>query len=378
MHSRVKQILGGAACLGVALAATLPAQAAKKPGQIGQWGLETVQHIDQDYWIPSRGLYADSMKPGEPPNPKSPAFMWGNGVEFSALNAAARLDPKTYIPEVRRMIDAIDKYWVVDHGVGGYEVLPRPNPTDRYYDDNAWVVLDLADAYDLTHDPAILQRDKDTFQFVDSGEDTVLGGGIYWHEQKKDGKNTCVNAPAICGALRLYQITHDPTYLATAQRLYTWTNAHLQDTDGLYFDNINIKGDIGKAKFSYNTALMIRANTLFYQITHQKKYLTEAERVAQAAMAKWVVADTGAFQGDAAFANLLSDSFLFLYQQNHDQPLLTAVRNALTYLHISVRDANGNYGGNWDKQADPAGPFGLLAEASAARGYCEAAPLLDR
>lgn len=341
---------------------------------IRQWGLEDIRHIDAAFWIPTRGLYADEITPGQPPSANKPAFLWGCGVQLSALNAAARLDRAAYVPEVHRYITALDDYWVVSQGIGGYEVLPKPRPPDRFYDDNEWIVLDLADAYDLTRDPKILQKAQQTFRFVLSGEDGTLGGGIYWHEKERNTKNTCSNAPAIVAALRLYQITHEPAYLTTARRLYAWTNAHLQDTDGLFFDHVDADGTVHKEKWSYNSALMIRANALLSQVTHNKRCLTEAQRIARAAEARWVQPETGAIADNAAFAHLLSESFLFLYDQDHDPHHLAVVHRALDFLHARVRDADGNYGDHWDKPRKPQSRVPILAEASGARGNLIAAP----
>ena len=56
--------------------------------------------------------------------------------------------------------------------------------------------------------------------FVLSGEDARVGGGIYWRENERKSKNTCVNAPAIVSGLRLYEVTKRPEYLDHARRLY--------------------------------------------------------------------------------------------------------------------------------------------------------------
>ena len=271
------------------------ANAQSTPTNTTQWGLDALKQIRSEFYLPDRQLYADEIKNGEAASPKKPAFMWGCGVQLSALAAAAPLDPvwKT------RMTDyalALDKYWNQppgDNSIGGYDVLPVPKPFDRYYDDNEWVVLALAEAYDVIADPAMKTRAERAMQFVLSGEDKKLDGGIYWRESDKASKNTCSNGPAICAALRLYQITRKPDYLTTARRLYAWTNAHLQDEDGLYWDNIKLNGRVDKTKWTYNTALMLRANCLLYQETHEKPYLAEAERLARAAEAHWVKPETG-------------------------------------------------------------------------------------
>ncbi len=127
-------------------------------------------------------------------------------------------------------------------------------------------------------------------QFVLSGEDQTLGGGIYWRENEKKGKNTCVNAPAIVAAAELYQITRDQKYLETAKRLYSWTRAHLQDPqDGLYYDNIGLGGNVAKFKLTYNSGLMIRANVELYRATGDMTYLNEARRIANSSINQWFI-----------------------------------------------------------------------------------------
>lgn len=346
-----------------------------------EWGMDALARIDKTLGMPALGLYAEEFLPAQPsPLGKlavmssQPAFMWGCGVQLSALIAAAALDPAGCLPLAQRYAEALSVYWIEHNGLGGYDVQPRPNPSDRYYDDNVWIVLALADLADLTQDGQWRERAVQTMQFVLSGEDETLDGGLYWRENERRSKNTCSNAPAIAAALRLYQGTSDPAHLATAQRLYAWTNAHLQDTDGLFFDAIGIDGSVHKKKWSYNSALMIRANTLFYEITHEPSLLAEAQRIARAAQSYWVRPETGALADEATFAHLLSESLLYLCDQDHDAGRFAAVRGALDFLHAHARSAQGDYGSRWDAPPDPAKAVSLLSQASAARGFLAAAP----
>jgi rhamnogalacturonyl hydrolase YesR len=362
-----------------AIAAVLPglilvscAASGRAQGDFRQWGKETLTRIQTEYGL-AGDLYADEAVVGISRGEK-PAYMWGCGVQLSALAAAARLDRRTYIPVLRRYISALETYWVENRGQHGYNVLPVPSPTDRFYDDNVWMTLALCETYEVTRDAQYRDRAVEVFRFVLSGEDDRLGGGIYWHEQERNLKGACSNGSATAAALRLYQITRKQDYLAIARRLYDWTNAHLQDRDGLFFDAIEMDGKIRPMKWSYNTALMLRANCLFYAITHEKKYLDEAERVAQAAEAHWVRQDTGAIADECWFAHLLSEAFLFLYDQDNDARWRRDVRRALTFLHDNARDPNGYYGKRWDTPLPNAQErVPLLYEASAARAYLFAA-----
>src|SRR5688500_9897790 len=57
---------------------------------------EVTQHIQQDYWNPRTGLYAHGL------DDRKPEAMWGNGVMFSALVAAAKHEPRIYRPIMSR------------------------------------------------------------------------------------------------------------------------------------------------------------------------------------------------------------------------------------------------------------------------------------
>jgi uncharacterized protein YyaL (SSP411 family) len=58
----------------------------------------------------------------------------------------------------------------------------------------------------------------------------------------------------------------------------------LQSPQGLYYDNIKIPSlKLDSAIYTYNTGTMLQSNVLLYQITKNKKYLKEAQRIASAA-----------------------------------------------------------------------------------------------
>ena len=123
---------------------------------------------------------------------------------------------------------------------------------------------------------------------------------------------------------------------------------------------------------------MLRANCLFSAITREKSYLQEAERIARAAETQWVRPETGAFADGAAFAHLLSESFLSLYHQNHDMHWRDLVNRALTFLHAKVRDGEGRYGEHWDAPVTVnLDKVGLLSQASVARAFLVASDSPD-
>ena len=348
-----------------------PESAAESPAY-RQWGRETLEVLQQDFWLPETKLYAEkaNLETGKPDHP---AFMWGVGVQLSAMAAASQLEPDTYLKPLRDYADQIQVYWLKHDGIEGFDVQPGPKASDRYYDDNAWLVLALAEVFEVTKDKKYLDRSAATFRFVMSGEDDKLGGGLYWREVEKKSKNTCTNAPAIVSALRLHQLTKDDKHLETAKRLCTWTCKTLQDTDGLFWDNIRLDGRVDRRKFSYNSALMIRANCLLHEITGEATYLKEAQRVAAAAEKQWI-RDSGAMSDSGRFAHLLLESLLELHRRDKDPRWHQVVGRCLGHLHGTMRDAKGRYPHRWDRTwGGPMRETMLLNQASPARIYWLAA-----
>ena len=343
------------------------------------WGTSTLGTIQRDFELKNRpGYFADEIKTSRP-NEGGPVFMWGAGVQLAALAEAARHDSPKWKDPLKRYSDMLLTYWNTGNGTEGYDVLPIPKPLDRYYDDNEWVVLGLLDANEATKDPVYLERAEKTMQFVLSGEDNKLGGGIYWKETELASKNTCSNAPAIAGALRLYQATRKRAYLETAKRLYAWVNVNLQDIDGLYFDNIKLNGEIEKTKWCYNSALMIRSNVLMYRVTKDRKYLVEAQRIANAAEEKWIDKDTGAIKQGSQFAYLLCEDFIYLYEQSKNKRYLNDTLRALDFVHAKCLTSNGYYSQEWDKPvSEPLQKVRLIDMASAARAFLVAATAVKK
>ena len=326
---------------------------------------------------------AKRYHPSYPMDPKALPydFMWGNGVQFTALVGAEREDPAKYKTLLYDFFDGLQGYWDPAVAVPGYNAYcSGPNGTDKYYDDNEWVVLGLVEAYQDTHDARFLQRARETQKFVLSGWDDVLGGGIYW-KLDHQGKNTCSNAPAAAAALRLDQVAGDRDQLPWALKIKTWLNGKLQDVDGLYWDNVNLKGDIGKAKWTYNTGLMIRTNVLLFQLRHDRAALAEARREADAGLAAWTDPATGSLQkteDSPRFTHLFCEALLRLYDVTHDLTYLDAVRRQAAFGYRYARDPQGGYWDHWTTTPHkPNERKSLIENASAARLFWLLTPYQD-
>jgi len=234
------------------------------------------------------GFKADYLNNSEQASQqKKYAYLWPFWGSFSAVNALMELPKKK-----REFQNILDQKVLL--GLAGYRdqkrlpvgyasYLNNAPVSDRFYDDNIWLGIDFTDSYLSTKNQAYLTKAKEVWAFVMSGEDDLLGGGIYWCEQKKESKNACSNAPASVFALKMYEATNDNHYLEEGRRLYHWTKEKLEDpNDGLFWDNMSLNGHIDKAKYSYNSGQMLQAAALLYRLTQEKQYLMDAQKLGEA------------------------------------------------------------------------------------------------
>lgn len=322
--------------------------------------------IQSHYYDATTGLYRPWYPVKTDANPYD--FMWGNGVQLSSLVRAVRHDSTEYRPILNQFGKGLRKYWDDSAAIPGFDAyLTSPGHSDKYYDDNAWLVIGFAEAYEVTGDKSYLEWAKETQTQVLSGWDDALGGGIYWHESH-ESKNTCSNAPAATGALCLYRWTDDESYLEWAKKIRTWVRANLMDTDGLFWDNVNLQRRIDKTKWTYNTALMIRTDVLLYEFTKDRQYLADARVSADAGIKAWADPETGAIANTARFNHLFSEALLRLYDASNESRYLNVVRAHAAFGDRYVRDPNGGYGNAWarDTHSQDA-PKELIENASAAR-----------
>ena len=306
----------------VALAA---ACAAAAPADAPLWrprAQEVMQYLQGTFWDPKDGLYRRSVSDG------NPDYLWPNGVAFSALVAATRHQPQAYGPVLDRFFRALDRYWDARARIPGYEPAPtRGGGNDKYYDDNAWMVITFLEAYEVTRDRKYSARAAETLTFVLSGWDDELGGGIWWHERHKDGtKNACINAPAAVACLRMARFQQAEPNTAWAEKLVAWTRGHLQDRDGLFEDRqVVATGEVKRGKLTYNTALMIRALLGLHARTGKADCLDEARRIGAAS--DWFVGAQGAYRDDVKWSHLMVEADLELYRATRDPRLMERARN---------------------------------------------------
>ena len=291
---------------------------------------------------------------------------------YLASEDQARPNPYSYLWPFSGTLSAVNT--ILEEDASYINTAPA---SDRFYDDNVWLGIDFCDIYESKGDKKYLAQAEMIWKFIESGTDDVLGGGIYWCEQKKHSKNTCSNAPGTVYALKLYAATGDGRYLKQGKGLYAWTKEHLLDTgDGLYFDNVSLDGNIGRAKFAYNSGQMVQAGALLNKATGDESYLKDAQRTAAACydyfFEEFTPADGEAFRiirkGNVWFSAVMVRGLVELYGIDGNAAYVDAVQRSLDYAWDHARDGRGLFETDFtgaDKQAEK----WLLTQAAMAEMY---------
>lgn len=300
-----------------------------------------------------KASYLASEEQANKPNPY--AYLWPYSGTFSAVNALFETSKDKSFRKMldKKVLNGLEEYYDTKRQPYGYaSYINSAKQSDRFYDDNVWLGIDFTDTYVMTKDKKYLKKAKIIWDFVISGQDDKLGGGIYWCEQKKTSKNTCSNAPGAVFALKLFEATKDSSYFYQGKELYEWTKKNLQDKDYLYFDNINLRGKITDWKFPYNSGQMMQAAALLYRQTKDKAYLKDAENIAEACynffFTDFTSPDGRTFkvlkEHDVWFIAVMLRGFIELYETGDaifSQKYLEAFQANLDYAWENSRDENG-------------------------------------
>jgi hypothetical protein len=270
-------------------------------------------------------------------------YLWSLCALYQAANEMEKLNPQAKL--MAPLLKIMNDYYSAAPPKPGYtDYIMKLKPGERYYDDNEWIGITALDAFARTKLKSDLDQGKLIFNFIMTGYDDVLGGGFYWKEGSNASKNTCSNGPGILVALQLYQATHDKVYLDVALKTYKWTNENLQAPLKLYYDNIRTKDrQIGKAVFSYNAGTMLEANLYLYECTGDKKYLNEANEIADSSLAFFYA--NGKFKDGYWFNAVLLRSYQHLLKHNNDMKYILGFKRCLDASLKDERNEKGLFTG---------------------------------
>ncbi|WP_108822989.1 glycoside hydrolase family 76 protein [Dysgonomonas sp. Marseille-P4361] len=297
-----------------------------------------------------KATYLASEEQNDAPNQYS--YLWPYSGTFSAVYALFETSDDTKFRNTldNKVLNGLEEYYDTKREPYGYaSYINSAKESDRFYDDNVWLGIDFTDTYIKTKDQKYLDKAQIIWNFVMSGCDDKLGGGIYWCEQKKESKNTCSNAPGAVFALKLFEATLDSSYLAQGKELYEWTKKNLQDTDYVYFDNINLDGKISEAKYPYNSGQMMQAAALLHKITKENNYLEDAQNIAKGSY-NYFFTDFTPNEGEAFkvlkehdvwFIAVMLRGFVELYHLDGNKTYIDTFQKNLDFAWNNTRETNG-------------------------------------
>jgi len=326
----------------------------------GRYGIEGSNLLRETYPFDEKhkATYLANTDLAEQPNQYS--YLWPYSGSLSAVTA---LYGATHNSKYKKLLDlkvlpGLEEYLDNKREPYAYASYVNTAPlSDRFYDDNIWIGIDFTDLYRLTGDKRLLDKALLIWNFIESGKDDLLRGGVYWCEQNKNGKNTCSNAPAAVYALKLFEATNDSSFFFRGKELYDWVKTNLQDTtDYLYFDNINVNGNVDKAKYAYNSGQMLQSASLLYKLTNNPLYLKDAQNIASSAYLYFFhdfnAKNGKSFKllnkGNVWFTAVMLRGYIELYNIDKDNEYINAFRKNLDYAWKHMRDKkSGLFNSDW-------------------------------
>lgn len=330
----------------------------------GKAGIALLKNTIEDYY--DRASHAVHDKPTD----TGASAVWPATSFVEALAEGYRLCPeddliyRTYVDVLNNALTAYKVNGTITTPSGTYNIsyynAVREGTGDYYYDDDAWICLQYLNAYTLLGDESYLRRAEEILEFLWTGWDDTLGGGIYWDKTFKS-KNTCDNGPIATAFLSAYEMTGKSDYLNKGKQIYEWTRSKLMENN-LYCDNIGVDGSVNHWKAAYNQGTMLTTGSLLYRITGESRYLTETRATYNATINHMfkVSGSDVSMNGNPIYKAwcigwLQRGFILFQEVDNSSTTKATDYMNKVLDKTLKTKDANGYYDpyfctGDWADQ----------------------------
>jgi hypothetical protein len=286
--------LGAAAAVGAGLTSAPDAHAAPTLLTYAKRAKTSYDAMQQFFYDSSTGFYLDEYPRQTNDNPHSYVWPFSQAAVATLVMAGIPGNAPRYRSAVADRYRALEGYWNSDTNPTGYDSYLRPpngGGGDKFYDDNEWIALSFLLRNNLAsgHDQAAVAKAKSIFDLIVFGWDTDSShpdpGGVFWTQASwSQDRNTVSNAPGAEVGLRLYLLTGDRFYLDWSKRMYDWVRTNMLAPNGLYWDHVDLAGNVEKTQWSYNQGVMIGAGTLLYQATGDTSYLDQADQTAKIAL----------------------------------------------------------------------------------------------
>lgn len=158
---------------------------------------------------------------------------------------------------------------------------------NAYNDDIAWICIGFARIYHLTGEKKYLNLSKKNFDTMwkRAYSPDVLGGGLWWKDDQKDTKNSCIQCPASIAACLIAKGTGDDSYYEKAKELMEWEFETLFNPEtGEVYDAKRTNGDFNYWCSTYNQGTFVGACILLHEKYGDQKYLDYAAKAVEYGM----------------------------------------------------------------------------------------------
>lgn len=313
------------------------------------------QVLQRDFYVPDVRLYRETA-PLQGTRPYAYLWPFSQGIAATITLAMIPSLRERYKAEVLDRLPGLEWYWDSTSNPPGYDSYVRPpkgHGGDKYYDDNAWIGLELMRAHEVTGDAGALRRARQVFDFVVSGWDTnparPAPGGIFWTQASWNvDRNTVSTAPGAALGFLLAERLGDRWCMDWGLRMYEWVRRYMLAPNGLYWDHINTAGVIDESQHTYNQGAMIEAGLYLYRLTRDPSFLKHAEVTADATVDQiFGVSDS---YEDPALDAIFFRSLMQLYRLRRKRVYRAAMRSYADEV--------------WHRWQNGSGPVTLLLQAA--------------
>jgi predicted alpha-1,6-mannanase (GH76 family) len=307
--------------------------------------------------------------------PQPQYTLWVRGELYALMY---RLYQMTGDATLRQRLVAEWKFIKSDCPPAKLQAVGEHSGTNWACDDAGWSAMLYLAAYQATGDQDALTDAKGVVKnAITRWMDDQLGGGMWYGDEDHNvdyhsvaRSKSLYQVGLILSALRIYELTHDKSYLEPAMKCTEWIEGHLRRPDGIYWSNYDAHGpwggdrpndirEAGSVSFLGGNMAMGVIDAALFRITVKDEYRKRALGVAAAIRASkevdanGVLVDDRDAWADGTFAmDWASDVLTLPGIAPEDKGL---IQKTAVAVYTKDRTPNGYYGGCWDGPADGPG-----------------------
>jgi mannose/cellobiose epimerase-like protein (N-acyl-D-glucosamine 2-epimerase family) len=286
--------------------------------------------------------------------------LWPSLLGMHALVEGEKKRKGHYKKQIAEVFDGLTQYR--DPEKKAYNAwLHFPGNDDKFYDDNAWVMIIFIEAFETTGEKRYLDRAAEVMKWQRSGWSDETGG-MRWasnpeNAQAEDRTTSATAGSALAAILLAKNGVDKDENLAWAKKLLNWIDTKMVDSDGLVRDGLYAKTwKVMETKWTYNTGVPIRAYVELFKLTKDKEWLSKATKLGDAAIDR----TKGLYDGlvtdpekrywydGSYFVHYLVDGLVQLSKATRDRKYVQeAKRNAEFAVKYLKDPIDGLYFRNW-------------------------------